>query len=71
MCDSISSYVTNTPEGTSTEASGFLTCFKVASTASNGALTAPLKLNPKMASTMTWYLESISAAVGSLSMKGM
>jgi len=58
------------PDGISTAANGFLTCFSVASTASNGALGVPLKLNPNTASTMTWYSESISAAEGRLSIKG-
>ena len=53
------------PEGTSTEQIGVFTLLKVDKMSSNGALTAPLKLNPNMASMTTWYSLSISSGNGS------
>lgn len=59
------------PEGMSTEAIGIVTCRREVKTWSKGALTdVPLKLKPKMASTTTWYSESISAAEGREVRKG-
>ena len=56
---------TDIPEGTSTEQIGVFTLLKVDKMSSNGALTAPLKLNPNMASMTTWYSLSISSGNGS------
>ena len=59
------------PEGTSTAHNGASTSFNVLMTVLNGSRILPLKLNPKIASTMKLYFPLISGADGRSVINGM
>ena len=59
------------PDGTSTEHRGDLTSFNVWMTVLKGSQMLPLKLNPKIASTMKLYLALTSVADGRSVMNGI